>query len=208
MFKSLVPKDRFFFETFDTVANNVHKAAHLLNRMLVKNCSESEDAHALKTLEHETDQAVHDLMSRLHRTFVTPIDREDIHHLACRLDDILDQIEAAGSRLDLYRPRAVPAEAVQLSAALLESTKLVKQLVALLNGLKDREQMLALTVEIKRLEDEADHIKRATLARLFLEEKDPFELIKWKDVLEYLERATDRCEDVADISEGIVLENT
>ncbi len=208
MFKSLVPKDRMFFETFDAIGKNVHKAAHMLDRMLAKPSSESEDAHALKTLEHETDQIIHNLMSHLHRTFVTPIDREDIHKLACRLDDILDQIEAAGSRLDLYRPCTVPAEAVQISATLLESTKLVKQLIALLNGMKHREQMLALTVEIKRLEDEADHIKRGILARLFLEEKDPIELIKWKDILEHLERATDRCEDVADICEGIVLENT
>ncbi len=208
MLKSLVPKDRMFFETFDDVGKCVHKAAHMLDQMLTKRGSESEDAHALKTLEHETDQVIHNLMSRLHKTFVTPIDREDIHQLACRLDDILDQIEAAGSRLELYRPRVVPAEAIQLSATLLESTKLVKQLVSLLNGMKDREKMLALTVEIKRLEDEADHIKSGTLARLFLEEKDPFELIKWKDIMEYLERATDRCEDVANITEGIVLENT
>ena len=208
MFKSVVPRDRMFFETFDNVGKCVHRAAHLLDQMLTKPDAESADAQALKTLEHETDQIIHDLMSRLHRTFVTPIDREDIHQLACRLDDILDQIEAAGSRLELYRPKTIPAEAVRLSATLLESTKLVKQLVALLNGMKDREQMLALTVEIKRLEDEADHIKSGTLARLFLEEKDPFELIKWKDILEYLERATDRCEDVANIAEGIVLENT
>lgn len=96
MFKSLVPKDRMFFETFDGIGKNVHKAAHVLDRMLTRSGAESEDAHALKTLEHETDQVIHSLMSHLHRTFVTPIDREDIHTLACRLDPVRIRDRRAG----------------------------------------------------------------------------------------------------------------
>ncbi|MDD8012916.1 MAG: DUF47 family protein, partial [Acidobacteriota bacterium] len=148
------------------------------------------------------------VMSHLHTTFITPIEREDIHQLAVRLDDILDLAEAASSRIDLYRPCHVPREAKELSHVLLESVKLVKEMVGLLPNMKKTGRIMELTVEINRLEDQADYIRRSTLARLFREEKDPFELIKWKDILEYIERATDRCEDVADITEGIVLENT
>jgi predicted phosphate transport protein (TIGR00153 family) len=208
LFKSLVPKDKIFFEIFDRISTNVHKGGQLLAQMLSERDKYAEFARDLKTLEHETDQVIHSLLSHLHKTFVTPIDREDIHQLACRLDDILDLTEAASSRLNLYCPLVVHSEAVQLTAVLVESCKLVKEMVGLLHDMKNREPLLALTVEINRLEDEADHIRRSTLARLFREEKDPFELIKWKDVLEYIERATDRCEDVANICEGIVLENT
>ncbi len=208
MFKSLVSKDKLFFDLFDRISTNIHKGAQMLAQMLAERGKNCEYALSMKTLEHETDQLVHTLMSHLHKTFVTPIDREDIHRLASRLDDILDLTEAASSRIDLYCPQAVPQEAIQLTAVLLESVKLVQQMVALLHDLKKREQLMALTVEINHLEGQADYIRRSTLARLFREEKDVRELIRWKDILEYIERATDRCEDVADICEGIVLENT
>jgi hypothetical protein len=208
MFKSLVPRDAVFFDYFDKICVNLVEGVQLLSKMFAECGRSTEMALTLKTKEHETDQIVHALMNHLHKTFVTPIDREDIHRLAGRLDDILDLTEAAGSRIDLYRPCQFPQEAIELTQVLLESTKLVQEMVGLLRNLKDRRRIMELTVEINRLEDQGDYIRRSTLARLFREEKDPFELIKWKDILEYIERATDRCEDVADITEGIVLENT
>jgi len=208
MFKALIPTDQIFFDLFDQISANVVAGVQILIQMLDKKECYSEYAQKLKTVEHETDRMVHALMSRLHKTFVTPIDREDIHRLAGKLDDILDHAEAAGSRIDLYCPNSVPREVHELANVLLESAKLVLEMVSLLRMLKKPARIMELTVEINRLEDQADYIRRSTIARLFRDEKDPFELIKWKDILEYMERGTDRCEDVADITEGIVLENT
>ncbi len=208
MFKSVAPKDNLFFDLFDEVCANLVEGAQGLSRVIDAAPDRAEEAKKLKTVEHETDQLVHKIMSHLHKTFITPIDREDIHQLAVRLDDILDTAEAAGSRIAGFCPACVPPEVKDLSAVLLQSTKLVKEMVGGLRNLKKPARVLELSVEINHLEDEADYIRRSTVARLFREEKDPFELIKWKDILEYMERATDRCEDVANIAEGIVLENT
>ncbi len=208
MFKSVAPKDSLFFDLFDEICANLVEGAQLLTKVIDASPDRAEEAKKLKTVEHKTDQLVHKLMSSLHKTFITPIDREDIHNLAVRLDDILDTAEAAGSRIAGFCPASVPPEVRDLSAVLLESAKLVKEMVAGLRNLKKPARVLELSVEINHLEDEADYIRRSTVARLFREEKDPFELIKWKDILEYMERATDRCEDVANIAEGIVLENS
>ncbi len=213
MFKFLLPKEDYFFHAFDRICANMVEGADLLQQMLSVDpvCGaipRSDLAQRLKTVEHQTDGIVHEIYSRLHKTFITPIDREDIHRLVGRLDDVLDLAEGAASRIELYQPKAVPSESLELSKVLLESTKLVQDMIHLLSNMKKSPQILDLTVEINRLEHEADIIRRSTLARLFREEKDVFELIKWKDIQEYIEKATDRCEDVANIVEGIVLENT
>jgi len=208
MFKSLTPKDAEFYDLFDKISAGIVDGAEMLVKMLEAREGAAEYPIKIKTVEHQTDQTVHALMSKLHKTFVTPIDREDIHRLAVHLDDILDQTEAASSRIDIYCPECAPPEVLGLAAVLLESAKLVQEMVGLLRKLKKPGRILELTVEINRLEDQADYIRRSTVARLFREEKNPFELVKWKDILEYMERATDCCEDVANITEGIVLENT
>ena len=208
MFKSLAPKDAEFYDFFDKISAGIVEGAELQLRMLDAKEGVGEFPTTIKTIEHQTDQTVHALMSKLHKSFVTPIDREDIHQLAVHLDDILDQTEAASSRIDIYCPECAPPEVLELTSVLLESTKLVKEMIGLLRHLKKPGRILELAIEINRLEDQADYIRRSTVARLFREEKNPFELIKWKDILEYLERATDCCEDVANVTEGIVLENT
>lgn len=208
MFKSLTPKDQEFYDLFDKISAGVVEGAQMLSVMLETPTRSAEFSQKVKTIEHQTDQTVHALVAKLHKTFVTPIDRYDIHQLAVHLDNILDQAEAASSRIEMYCPECVPPEARELAVVLLESTKLVKEMVSLLRRLKKPARILELTVEVKRLEDQADYIRRSTIARLFREEKNPFELVKWKDILEYMERATDCCEDVANITEGIVLENT
>lgn len=210
MIRSLTPKDQEFYDLFDKISSGVREAAQTLTEMLESGGgSESvELSKKIKTIEHQTDQTVHSLVAKLHKTFVTPIDRYDIHQLAVHLDNILDQAEAVSSRIEMYCPDCIPPEAKELAAVLLESAKLVQEMISLLRKLKKPGRILELTVEIKRLEDQADYIRRSTVARLFREEQNPVELIKWKDILEYLERATDCCEDVANITEGIVLENT
>jgi predicted phosphate transport protein (TIGR00153 family) len=208
MFKSLTPKDQEFYDLFDKISAGVMEASQALSAMLDASGRSAEFSQKIKTIEHQTDQTVHALVAKLHKTFVTPFDRYDIHQLAVHLDNILDQAEAVSSRIEMYCPDCVPPEARQLAAVLFESTKHVQEMISLLRRLKKPARILELTVEIKRLEDEADYIRRSTVARLFREEKNAVELIKWKDILEYLERATDCCEDVANITEGIVLENT
>lgn len=208
MMKRLVPKNEIYFDLFDKLCAGIVEGARLLNVMLEGGPGTADCAQRIKTIEHEADQTVHAMMAKLHTTFITPINREDIHELAVHLDDILDQIEAASSRITLFCPDCIPPETRDLGAVVFESAKLVQEMVGLLRRLKEPKRILELTVEIDRLEDDADTIRRATVARLFREEKNPFELIKWKDILEFMERATDCCEDAANITEGIVLENT
>ncbi len=209
MFKSLVPRNEIFFDQFDRICDGLVSGGELLVRMIESKESHAEYAVKMKSIEHQTDLVVHSILNHLHKTFVTPIERSDIHQLASRLDDILDSAEAAASRLDLFCPACVPPEIGEIAGVLLESTKLVKEMVGYLRNLKKHSaRILEISVEINRLEDQADYIRRSTVARLFREEKNPIELIKLKDILEYIERATDRCEDVANITEGIVLENT
>jgi hypothetical protein len=208
MFKSLLPREEVFFDFFDRICKGLVDGSELLVKLLQNRENYAEYAIKIKGIEHQTDQVVHNLMSRLHKTFVTPLDRADIHQLAGRLDDILDSAEAAASRVSLFCPDCLPQEVTEIAVVLLESVKLVQEMVGLLRKLRKPERILELTVEINRLEDQADFIRRSAVARLFREEKNPFELIKWKDIIEYIERATDRCEDVANITEGIVLENT
>lgn len=207
-FSSLLPRDNFVFDMFDKMCVNIVDGAEVLVRMLEKGSDYIEPAIHLKSIEGQTDQYVHEIISYLHRTFVTPIDREDIFQLVHRLDDILDLTEGAASRIRLYQPKVVPEGGLDLVKVLLESTKVIKEMVGLLRNMKKSARIIELTVKIKHLENDADLIRRSILARLFEEEKNVFELIKWKDILDYIEKGTDRCDDVGNITEGIVLENT
>jgi hypothetical protein len=213
--KSIIPKDELFFDKFDRIASLTVSAAEVIKSILD---GQSEPGAAgsvemlsrqIKTFEHEADEAVHVTMEHLHRTFVTPLDRGDIHKLAQQLDNVLDLIDAAASRIDQYKPKTILPEAKQLGAVVLQSAKVTQEMVTALRHMKKQAaHILELTVEIDRLENEADLIRRGAMARLFHEEGDVFELIKWKEILQLLEETTDRCEDASDILEGIVLENS
>lgn len=209
MLKSIIPRDEFFFDVFDKVATNVVEGAKILGEMIEGGKTRCDEcAQRLRTIEHQTDEIIHESLSRLHKTFITPIDRDDIHRLLVSLDDILDLTEAAASRLNLYLPEEIIIESKQLTSVLMEDVRLIKEMVNLLRQLKNTTRILDLGVEINRLENDADLIRRGSIARLFREKFDPLELIKWKEIMEHIEEATDRCEDVADITERIVLENT
>jgi predicted phosphate transport protein (TIGR00153 family) len=208
VFKKFIPKDDYYFTQLDLITEKIVEGVRILDEMLDHTDAYGEYAQRLKTVEHEGDEIVHALLARLHKTFITPLDRDDIHMLVCGLDDILDTAEGAGARINMFRPRHVPVEAKDLVKVLLESVRLIQEMIGLLRNLKQPQRILSLTVEIGRLEDQADHIRRSTLARLFREEEDVRELIKWKDILQYIERSTDRCDDVGNVTEGIVLEHT
>jgi len=163
--------------------------------------------HRVKTLESEADGVTREAVRMLHKTFITPLDREDIHLLITRMDDVLDLMEDVAQLVVLYGLETVPDEARVLSDLCVQCAEHVRAAVDLLRSMKQSEEILGLCQAIDQLETEADHVMRAAIARMFREEADARELIKVKEMVELLEAVTDRCEDVANIIEGIVLEN-
>lgn len=208
MFRSIIPREEVFFDNFEKICALMTEAAKHLRSMLAIGGPYDEAAHRIKDIESEADQLTHRSIETLHKTFVTPLDRQDILRLVVGLDDILDTTEAVSSLLDLYNPGKTLQKAMHLADLLVQATEKVAAMVGLLRQLsKASDRLLALAVELNHLENEADQAYQQAIARLFQEEDDPKELIKWKDILEHIETATDQCEDVADIIEGLVLEN-
>jgi len=164
-------------------------------------------AARIKEIEHECDVLTHACVERLHTTFITPFDRDDIHRLITRMDDVMDYVEAAAERLVLYEITETTAEVRDLSDVLVRAMEGVQKAVAGLRDMKNAQSIVKACIDVNRLENEADAILRNAVARLFKEEKDPITVIKWKEIYENLENATDRCEDVANIIEGVVLEH-
>jgi len=201
----LLPKEMRFFELFETHAAKVHEAARALHEMARNYEQPDEKARHIKVLETQADHITHDIIDKLNRTFITPFDREDIHALASALDDVLDNIEGVSSRLTLFKIRSVTPETLQLTSIIEQACGAIVDAV---KQLKDLKKINEYSIQIKHLENEADHITRNTTAKLFEEEKDFRELIKWKEIYGRLEATTDDCEDVANILEGIVVKNS
>jgi predicted phosphate transport protein (TIGR00153 family) len=164
-------------------------------------------AFAIETIEKRGDKLTQETIELLHRTFITPLDRDDIHALVTRMDDILDLIEDSAQSINLYDIRAVTAETRRLADICVACTEQVQAAVAGLSNLETARATMAICAEIDRLESEADHVMRAAMAKLFRDEPDVKQIIKLRSIYELLESITDRCEDVANIIEGIVLEN-
>ena len=164
-------------------------------------------AARIKDIEHEADSITHDCVEALHKTFITPIDRDQIHKLISHMDDIMDYVETVSDLCVLYNVTGMTQDARDLAAVLLDATLHIEGAVKGLRDMKHAETISAACIEVNRLENAGDELLRRAVARLFNEEKDPVAIIKWKELYENLEIATDRCEDVANIIEGIVLEN-
>lgn len=206
MFGGFIPKEGRFFEHFKTLSSLITEGATEF-RDLLANLNEAEKrVRNIKDIEHKGDEITHTTMDLLHQTFITPLDREDIHELTSTLDDVLDYIDAAAQRIALYDIKSMTHEGRELAEICLKSTQKVQLAVAQLDNLKNPDQIKKICIEINQLENEADHVLRAAVAKLFREETDIKTLIKMKEVYEILENVTDRCEDVANIIEGIVLE--
>ncbi len=206
----LFPNEENFFEQFSKSAALSFKGATRLLQMLEEIREKAPDALRLaaeiKTIEHDADMVTHQTVEWLHKTFITPIDREDIHKLISTLDDVMDLIEAASERIVLYRIDYVPDHAIKLTQNVIQATKVVERLTLSLKNLKEIEVIKAQCVEINKLENESDHLLRTAIADLFDHETDLKRLIKLKELYELLESVTDRCEDVANLIEGIMLE--
>jgi predicted phosphate transport protein (TIGR00153 family) len=198
--------DRSFYEAFERHAAKIVEAGKLVSRIVREPENSLEISKAVKAAENAGDRITHETIARLHKTWITPIDRADIHSLITALDDVLDLIEAVAERVALYEVKVLPEFVVELADSLEKATEAVDQAIKLLPKVKQPKEMLTLCIEINRLENEADQSYRRGLARLFNGEYDAIEVMKWRDIIDNLEAASDRCEDVANILEGIVLE--
>ncbi|MGD0506844.1 MAG: DUF47 family protein [Terriglobales bacterium] len=202
---SLIPRDNSFFAMFSAMSDNVIAGARTLVDLFANYQDVEKQIEQIHRIEREGDELTHAILTKLNQTFITPFDREDIHELASKLDDVLDFINAAGARIVMYRISAPPPAAGELAAIILLQCQELQKAVSLMqkNG-----NILAHCVEINRLENEADVVAQQAIASLFEREKDPINLIKIKELLEFLERATDKAEDVANVLETVVLKNT
>ena len=207
MFGRLMPAEGQFFDMFNQHAELCVKGA----RELLVLATHIEDVdihlHSIDLLEKQADEITYKTVAMLHKTFITPIEREDIHRLITKMDDILDMMEDAAQTVSLYDIQHVTPEAKRLAELVLACTLKVQEAVQLLPNMKNARKITAVCSEIDRLESDADHVMHAALSRLFREEPDVRNLIKLKTLYEFLESVTDRCEDVANIIEGIVVEN-
>ena len=199
-----LPNEGRFFELFETQATKVLEGARALQELAEHYDRVEEKARHIKKLESDGDHITHEIIERLNRTFITPIDREDIHALATGLDDVLDNVEGVSSRLALFEVRTITPEAVELASIIERSCVAIHEAVT---HLRDLKRIHEFCIQLNDLENQADFISRNTTARLFREETDFRELIKWKEIYGRLEATTDDCEDVANILEGIVVKN-
>jgi uncharacterized protein len=200
----LVPRETKFFDMFAEMSSNLIEGAQLLTDLLSNFKDVEVRVQQLKDIEHRGDDMTHKILIKLNQTFITPIDREDIHRLASSLDDVLDFIYAAGERLVMYKINAAPPAAGDLARVIIRQSEQLSAAVALF---ENPGKILDHCVEINRLENEADRIARAAIATLFDTEKDPISLIKIKELYEMLETATDKAEDAANVLETIVLKS-
>jgi hypothetical protein len=208
MLGKLLPRKTEFFALFSRHAGLCVEGARLLRELIAKPDDSKEGYERIHAVEHEADRVCQTTMETLHSTFVTPIDRSDIHALSSRLDDIMDHIEATAQRIWLYEIAAPTPELLEMGANLARATEALKTAVDALAGRLEATHMRGLCAAVKLVEKENDRVLRRATARLFKEETDPLALIKWKEIYEDVERAIDRCEDVANVIEGVVLENT
>jgi predicted phosphate transport protein (TIGR00153 family) len=203
-----LPQTVEFFDLFEKQVDLAIEGAKLLAAFVDDLEEPGVKARRIKEVEHEADVVTHQTMAMLRKTFVTPFDRNEIHHLTSKLDDILDAMEAAAERLWLYEIPQATVEAKRLAKNLVSATSQLRVAVTGLRNVKrERDKVMTACVEINRLENANDETLREGLAKLFKEEKDPVLIMKWKEIYEILEEATDRCEDATDVIEGVVLEN-
>ena len=200
----LIPREEPFFKDFISLAEQLRSGAQMLKQMLSASPIAVDRAEAIKDVEHLCDRSTRSIIDRLNRTFVTPLDREDIHALAVGLDDVMDAIDAAAAGTKLYKVTEARAGARRLAEIIAESVDRVAEAVA---ALERKEGVLELAARVSQLEHEADRVHQDAIVSLFDSEKDPIAVIKWKEILDFLEAATDRCEDVGNRLEGTIVKH-
>lgn len=201
----LIPRDNSFFEMFAEMSENLISGARVMVDLFTDYKDVDTKISELRRIERAGDEMTHAVLTKLNQSFITPFDREDIHQLASSLDDVLDFLNAAGARIIMYRITNPPPVALDLSRLILLQAQELHRALPLLRKNGD---IMTHCVEINRLENEADVISRVAIGQLFDQEKDPITLIKTKELIEFLELATDKAEDVANVLETVVLKNS
>ena len=201
----LLPREEKFFDLFEESAHILVRAAGLLADLLQNWEDVEEKVRQITELEHHGDNITHRIIAQLHGTFITPIDREDIALLANRMDDVMDFIEAAAVRMVLYGIDKPTERAKEVADILIRVTTEVSKAIPRLRHRRELSHMREHCIEINRLENEADAVRRSALAELFHEQVDVTNVIKWMEIYENMENAVDRCEDIADILEGVMI---
>jgi predicted phosphate transport protein (TIGR00153 family) len=201
---SLVPRNEHFFNDFLQLSEEIRKGGRSLKQMLSVDPPDMAKADEIKETEHTCDGMTRSIIDRLNRTFVTPLDREDIHTLAISLDDVMDAIDAAAAVTRLYKIAHVRPGARRLAELVCES---MDRITEALGALEKRKGVLELAARVNQLEREADRVHQDAIVALFDQESDPIAVIKWKEIFDFLEAATDRCEDVGNLLEGVVVKH-
>jgi predicted phosphate transport protein (TIGR00153 family) len=204
LLQRLLPREEGFFGLFVKQAENINTGAEALLKMLSHYTGVPEQVQIIKAIEHQGDEITHNILTKLNQTFITPFDREDIHELCSQLDDVIDLIDAAASRFVLYRVDAIREGTVDLVKVLVSATA---EVTAAVQALETPEKALKHCIEINRYENESDRLCRTLIAQLFDEETNPVQIIKWKEIFEVIETAVDKCEDVANVIEGVILKS-
>ena len=215
MVRFFIPREEKFFDLFEQGAQNLVEASQLLVDLVEHYESAEEKVEKISELEHKGDNITHQIMEQLYRSFVTPLDQEDITLLAQRLDDVMDFIEGAASAMLIYDIAAPTQRARELAGTLAKATEQVSRAIPLLRRRSQMKQILGYCVEINRLENESDRIIRSALAELFHDSINcthpdfcmMVDITKWREIYEYIENAADRCEDIANVLEGVVLKH-
>jgi uncharacterized protein len=202
---NFLPRDEKYFERFNDLANRIHESSLVLNRFFTGEAPAPVVAERVKRLEHECDEISHEILRSIDRTFITPIDREDIHRLAVRLDDVIDLIDGTVRRLSIFHITEPTPLSQRLAGLIVEITGELVQAVA---ELRRQKGVVAHCIEIKRLENQGDVAYQEAIASLFADHIPAIEVIKWKDVYENMERCIDSCEAVAHVLESVVLKHS
>jgi predicted phosphate transport protein (TIGR00153 family) len=207
MLEKLMPRSDEFFDDFDAQAEATVRGAKLLAALLDDFTDVERKVAAIKEVEHHGDKIAHRAFERLHKQFITPFDRAEIHRLLGRIDDVLDLTDATAERLLLYEVGPVPQAARDLAKVLIPCCEKLQEAVRLLRHIKNPAEILMACRAIKTFESDADALGRAAIAALFKSGADALSIMKWKEIYDLIETATDRCEDVANVIEGVVLEH-
>jgi uncharacterized protein len=203
----LFPKEEKFFDYFEELANKIEEGSRFFLAMTENHDYSEAKISKLKELEHEADSITHRTYEKMHKTFLTPLDREDIYALINKMDSIMDMIEATAVRIYLYKVEKPDDEIIKQAKILDEAVAKIKIVIHALRDMKNAKMILEACVEINTLENTGDVVLRTIIADLFVKEKDAIELMKWKEIFERIEEALDMCEDVSNIVEGIVLKH-
>lgn len=204
MLGRLIPRDQEFFTLFDELASHLATAAKLLRELLEQPSRLQEQIRAIKEVEHKADQLTHEINARIDRSFITPIDREDIHALSTRLDDVIDLLDGTARRIETFHVGEVKAPARRLAALLVEAAEHLQRGV---KGIRRPTDVNACAIEVKRIEEEGDSVYHEAVGALFKGQPDPLEVMKWKEIFDRLESAIDSCMGVVHALQSISLKN-